>query len=116
MPKQLITLMSWSLTNANTVIAVHGRSVRQNHLITLAQSVDDFDRADRIAAQGYGDSNRFLSIWTQAKQPNCLLPLPKRRTAHVQNVGQPFKFNRSVNAQVRSRTRWYRSGKLHIND
>jgi hypothetical protein len=38
-------------THTNAVVAVHGRSIRQNHLITLAQSVDDFDCADRIAAQ-----------------------------------------------------------------
>src|SRR6266700_3385185 len=93
------------LTDADAVVTIHRRCVRNDYLIALFEPTDYLDRAHRAAAKHYLGAQSFLSIRAQAKQANGLLPLPKCGAADIQSVIEALKFNGSVNTQIRSRAR-----------
>src|SRR5687767_12303911 len=108
-------LTSRQLTNKNSLVVVHRRSIRENHLVSLVQPAHYLYRADGLTPKTYGRAHSFAAIRRQTEYPDGLLSLSERRPPHMQNIVEAFQLNGSVHAEIRTRTRRQRANQLRIN-
>src|SRR6185503_16114704 len=105
----------FDLANANNLIIVERRRIRNDDLIAFAQPLQHFDRAYGTSSQVDCLAFGFLSIRAQAKHPDRLLALAESRPADIKNVAQPLEFDGAVNAQIGTSTRRQLAGKRDID-
>src|SRR5687768_9034598 len=101
--------------NQNSLVVVHRRGIRENHLVSLVQPAHYLDRADGLTPKTYGRAHSFAAIRRQTEYPDGLLSLSERRPPHMQNIVEAFQLNGSVHAEIRTRTRRQRANQLRIN-
>src|SRR5215213_22806 len=111
--------MSTPSADAETVAAVPGGHVGQDDAVAFAQTADDFDGVDRAAPEfhlhalgGIG----LLGRAEQLEQAHRAALLPERRAPDIQDVIQPFEFNRAIHAQVRPCPPGQRSGERDVHE
>src|SRR5688572_18375343 len=103
------------LANKNSLVVVHRRGIRENHLVSLVQPAHYLYRADGLTPQTDRRAHSFATIRRQTEYPDGLLSLSERRPPHVQNIVKAFELNGSVHAEIRTRARRQRANQLRIN-
>ena len=79
------------------------------------QTVDNLDRAHRRPPKPYRNPVRFLPVAVEAEQRDRAVRLPENRTTNIHDLLQPFQFDRSIDAQVRSCSRRQRTFEAHVH-
>src|SRR5690606_32818548 len=81
----------------------------------FAQSLEDLHAIDRNLAERYRYFYRDPGLRLQAKQAQGRTGLAVSRSTHVQHVVEPLDEDRSVDRQVRPRTRRQFAKDLHVD-
>src|SRR5579863_1291147 len=97
------------------VMPIPSRHVRQNHLISDLQPVQNFDGIHGATAQFHRDALRSFAIWIHLEQLNRAVGLSEYRATYVYYITQVLEFDRAVHAQVRHRAWGQCAGQPGVN-
>src|SRR6185369_7683384 len=84
----------------DAIRAILGRHVRKNHLIPLAEPLDDLDAAHGASSQPDGDTLRARPSRIETEHAHGALLLAEGRPAHEEHVVEPLQLDHPVDAEV----------------
>src|SRR6185295_991796 len=103
------------LPDPDPVVTIQCRGIRNYDLLAFAQPVEYLDGADGVAAEFNCATLSFSAIRTEDKHADRLLRLPKRGPADFQDILESLELDRSVHAQIRTRTRGQRTFQMYVD-
>src|ERR1051325_4820698 len=103
------------LPDPDPVVTIQCRRVGDYDLLAFAQPVEDLDRADGVAAEFDCATLGFSAVRCQHKHSDRLLCLAKSGPADFQNIFEPLELDRSVHAQIGSRTGRQRAVEMYVD-
>src|SRR5436853_3493163 len=100
----------------DAIMAVPGRHIRQNHLVSYLQSVQHLDGIYRTAPQFDETPRGALTIGISLEQTHNTVRLAEHGPADVDHIAQILQLDGSIHTQVRHRARRQSADQPDVNN